>query len=107
MAVPEDKWQTAVRQFTVLKWLLEMDGIERTRAAVEKVAKILKKHPLRSIDGSNPTIAPGASQSYCARIALIVARADFQVRSTRSLKVQLRRSTSLRNNLTSAQLLKR
>jgi putative transposase len=29
----------------VLKRLLEMDGIERTRAAVEKVAKILKKHP--------------------------------------------------------------
>ena len=45
VAVPEDKWQTAVRQFTVLKRLLEMDGIERTRAAVEKVAKILKKHP--------------------------------------------------------------
>ena len=45
MAVPEAKWQTAVRQFTVLKRLLEMDGIERTRAAVEKVAKILKKHP--------------------------------------------------------------
>ena len=45
VAVLEDKWQTAVRQFTVLKRLLEMDGIERTRAAVEKVAKILKKHP--------------------------------------------------------------
>jgi hypothetical protein len=45
VAVPEDKWQTAVRQFTVLKRLLEMDGIERNRAAVEKVAKILKKHP--------------------------------------------------------------
>ena len=45
VAVPEDKWQTAVRRFTVLKRLLEMDGIERTRAAVEKVAKILKKHP--------------------------------------------------------------
>jgi putative transposase len=45
VAVPEAKWQTAVRQFTVLKRLLEMDGIERTRAAVEKVAKILKKHP--------------------------------------------------------------
>ena len=29
----------------MLKRLLEMDGIERTRAAVEKVAKILKKHP--------------------------------------------------------------
>jgi|SRR5271165_3937136 len=29
----------------VLNRLLEMDGIERTRAAVEKVAKILKKHP--------------------------------------------------------------
>ena len=45
VAIPEDKWQTAVRQFTVLKQLLEIDGIERTRAAVEKVAKILKKHP--------------------------------------------------------------
>ena len=45
VTVPEDQWQTAVRQFTVLKRLLEMDGIERTRAAVEKVAKILKKHP--------------------------------------------------------------
>ena len=45
MAVPEDKWQTAIRRFTVLKRLLEMDGIERTRAAVDKVAKILKKHP--------------------------------------------------------------
>src|SRR5258708_17586446 len=52
--------------------------------------KSSKSIPLRSIDGSNPTIAPGASQSYCARIALIVARADFQVRSTRSLKMQLR-----------------
>ena len=27
------------------KLLLEVDGIERTRAAVEKVAKTLKKHP--------------------------------------------------------------
>jgi putative transposase len=45
VTVPEDQWQTAVRQFTVLKRLLEIDGMERTRAAVEKVAKILKKHP--------------------------------------------------------------
>ena len=29
--------------------------------------KSSKSIPLRSIDGSNPTIAPGASQSYCAR----------------------------------------
>ena len=48
VTVPEDQWQTAVRQFTVLKRLLEVDGIERTRAAAEKVAKILKKHPFFS-----------------------------------------------------------
>ena len=51
VAVPEDKWQTAVRQFTVLKRLLEMDGIERTRAAVEKVAKILKKASRYDLSG--------------------------------------------------------
>jgi putative transposase len=45
VVVPEHKWQTAVRQFTVLKRVLEMDETERTRAAVEKVGKILKKHP--------------------------------------------------------------
>ena len=45
MSVPEDQWQTAVRQFTVLKRLLESDGIERTWGAVEKVGKILQKHP--------------------------------------------------------------
>jgi hypothetical protein len=31
VAVPEDKRQTAVRQFTVLKRFLEMDGIETVR----------------------------------------------------------------------------
>jgi hypothetical protein len=51
VAVLEDKWQTAVRQFTVLKRPLEMDGIERTRAAVEKVAKILKKHSRYDLSG--------------------------------------------------------
>jgi hypothetical protein len=45
VTVPEEEWQTAVQQFKILKPLLEMDAIVRTRAAVEKVAKILHKHP--------------------------------------------------------------
>jgi putative transposase len=43
--VPEQEWQTVVKQFTILKPLFEMDASERTRAAVEKVARILRKHP--------------------------------------------------------------
>jgi hypothetical protein len=34
VAVPEDKWQTAVRQFTVLKRLLEMDLPNLVRLSV-------------------------------------------------------------------------
>ena len=56
VSVPEEEWQTAVKQFTILKPLLEMDKAERTRAHVKKVAKILDKHPAtiyRWIDAYN------------------------------------------------------
>jgi putative transposase len=45
ISVPEKEWQAASKRFTILKPLFEMDGAERTRAHVEKVAKILKRHP--------------------------------------------------------------
>jgi putative transposase len=45
ISVPEREWQTASKQFAMLKPLLDMDGTERTRADVEKVSKILKRHP--------------------------------------------------------------
>lgn len=45
VSVPEEEWQTASKRFTILKPLLEMDDAERTRAHVEKIAKILKRHP--------------------------------------------------------------
>jgi putative transposase len=45
LSVPEEEWQNASKRFAVLKPLLDMDGAQRTRAHVEKVAKILKRHP--------------------------------------------------------------
>jgi putative transposase len=56
VTVPEEEWQTAVQQFAILKPLFEMDPTERTRAAVEKVANIVDKHPAtiyRWIDSYN------------------------------------------------------
>jgi putative transposase len=56
VTVPEEEWQTVVRQFAILKPLFEVDATERTRADVEKVAKILDKHPAtiyRWIDAYN------------------------------------------------------
>ena len=56
ISVPEDEWQAAIQQFTILKPLFEMDNVERTRAHVEKVAKIVGKHPAtiyRWIDAYN------------------------------------------------------
>jgi putative transposase len=45
VSVPDQDWRTAVKQFAILKPLLEMDSRKRTRAHVEKVAKVLRKHP--------------------------------------------------------------
>jgi len=56
VTVAEEEWQTAVQQFTILKSLLEMDAMDRTRADVEKVAGILDRHPAtiyRWIDSYN------------------------------------------------------
>jgi putative transposase len=43
--VREQHWQTAVKRFAILKPLLEMDSTKRTRAKVERVAKLLRRHP--------------------------------------------------------------
>jgi putative transposase len=45
VSVDEKQWQTAVKQFAILKPLFEMDAEQRTRVHVEKVAKILSRHP--------------------------------------------------------------
>jgi putative transposase len=45
VGVPEEQWQAASKRFSILKPLLEMDRAKRTRAQVEKAAKVLKKHP--------------------------------------------------------------
>src|ERR1700757_3892650 len=45
ISVPEREWQTARKKFASLKPLLDMDGTQRTRADVERVSKILKRHP--------------------------------------------------------------
>jgi putative transposase len=45
VSIPEQDWRTAVKQFALLKPLLEMDSKKRTRAHVEKLAKVLRKHP--------------------------------------------------------------
>lgn len=45
ISVPEREWQTASKQFAMLKPLLDMDGTQRTRADVERVSKILKRYP--------------------------------------------------------------
>jgi putative transposase len=58
ISVPQKDWQTAVKQFASLKPLLEMDSTKRTRADVEKVAKVLHKHPAtiyRWIEAYNDT----------------------------------------------------
>jgi putative transposase len=55
-SVRDQEWQTVVKQFTILKPLFEMDASERTRADVEKVARVLRKHPAtiyRWIDSYN------------------------------------------------------
>jgi len=44
-SVPDKEWQKALKQFGVLKPLFEMSKAERTRAHVEKVAKIVGRHP--------------------------------------------------------------
>lgn len=36
VTIPEEEWQTAVKQFTILKPLFEMDAAERTRSNVEQ-----------------------------------------------------------------------
>jgi putative transposase len=43
--VDEKHWRAVVKQFAVLKPLFEMDEEQRTRDHVEKVAKILNRHP--------------------------------------------------------------
>jgi putative transposase len=45
VSVPDEEWQAVVEHFAILRPLLEMDVSERSRADVEKVAKILDKHP--------------------------------------------------------------
>ena len=45
VSVDEEEWQTAVKRFSILKPLFEMDKAQRTRSHVEKVARILDRHP--------------------------------------------------------------
>ena len=45
VSVDEKQWRAAVKRFSILKPLFEMDKEQRTRVHVEKVAKILKRHP--------------------------------------------------------------
>ena len=45
VCVREEKWRTAVKQFSILKPLLEINKAKRTRDHVEKVAKTLGRHP--------------------------------------------------------------
>jgi putative transposase len=45
VSVPEQDWQTAVKQFKILKPLFEMDSTKRTRAHVAQIAKVLHRHP--------------------------------------------------------------
>ena len=45
VSVDEDEWRTAVKRFSILKALFEMDKAQRTRSHVEKVARILDRHP--------------------------------------------------------------
>ena len=55
VSVDEEEWQTAVKRFSILKPLFEMDKAQRTRSHVEKVARILDRHPAtiyRWIDAS-------------------------------------------------------
>jgi putative transposase len=45
VSVDEKQWRAAVKRFSILKPLFEMDKEQRTRVRVEKVAKILNRHP--------------------------------------------------------------
>jgi len=45
VSVDEKQWRAAVKRFSILKPLVEMDKEQRTRVHVERVAKILNRHP--------------------------------------------------------------
>jgi putative transposase len=45
VSVDEKQWRAAVKRFSILKPLFEMDKEQRTRVHVEKAAKVLNRHP--------------------------------------------------------------
>ena len=45
VSVDEKQWQAAVKGFSILKPLFELDKEQQTRVHVEKMAKILNSHP--------------------------------------------------------------
>ena len=45
VSVDEKQWRAAVKRFSILKPLCEMDKEQRTRVHVEKAAKVLNRHP--------------------------------------------------------------